>query len=64
MSVEQSQNPRNPDLEGLEGLHEFLQLVGREEIPDEMFPSAHLRQLLRPLWKNGKTAGSGRAPGD
>lgn len=36
-------------LEGLEGLHELLQLVRRQEVPDEVLASAHLRQLLSPL---------------
>lgn len=36
-------------LQGLEGLHELLQLVRWQEVPDEVFAPAHLRQLFRPF---------------
>lgn len=36
-------------LQGLEGLHELLQLIRRQEVPNEVLAPAHLCQLLGPL---------------
>lgn len=39
------------DLQRLESLHELLQLLGGQEVSNEVLSFPHLCQRLRPLWR-------------
>lgn len=43
---------RETDLECLEGLHELLQLLRRQEVSNKVFSFAHFCQGFCPLWKS------------
>lgn len=43
---------RQTDLERLEGLHELIKLLRRQEVANKVFPFAHFCQGFCPLWKS------------